>query len=131
MSVATRVQQLSMLPGVSDEVQQARRACEELRWHPALRRRTAEAAAESLVRGAAASAALDGAEVAGSRHSLSLVRDVMRGAVTAPVEPDPQWQTLLGAVRATAAAERTTGTSLAAPAQTLARLHMAAGSALL
>jgi len=131
MNVAERMDELSRLPGVAVEVQEARRACEELRWHPALRRRTAEAGAESRVRGAVASAALEGAEVAGSRLSLALVRDVMRGATPAPPDPDPQWQTLLGAVRVSAAAEQTTGAPLTAPAQTLARLHMAAGSALL
>jgi len=131
VSIAERVLELSRMPGVFEEVQQARRACEQLRWHPALRRRIPEAAAESRARGAAASAALDGAEVAGSRLSLAVVRDVMRGAVSAPPEPDPAWRTLLGAVRVTAAAEQTTIGTLAAPAQTLARLHMAAGSALL
>ncbi|HKJ12368.1 MAG TPA: hypothetical protein VJ976_08275 [Ornithinimicrobium sp.] len=131
MRVIDRVDELSQLPGVADQVQQARKACEELRWHPALRRRIPEAAAESRVRGAAASAALEGAEVAGSRLSLTLVRDVMRGASRPPAQPDPQWQVLLGAVRVTAAAEQTTRATLSAPAQSLARLHMAAGSALL
>lgn len=119
------------LPEVAPSVAAARKACEELRWHPALRRRTAEAAAESRVRGASANAALEGAEVAGSQLSVSLVRDVMRGARTTPESPDPVWRTMQAATQVTAAAEQVDARALASPMQVLARLHLAAGAPLL
>ncbi|MGB3763640.1 MAG: hypothetical protein WA966_10475 [Ornithinimicrobium sp.] len=126
-----RLTDLMALPGVADAVAAARASCEELRWHPALRRRIPEAAAESRVRGATASAALEGAEVAGTRLSLPLVRDVMRGAQKAPAQPDPVWRTLMAAVQVTAAGEEVNTRALAAPVQVLSRLHVAAGTPLL
>ena len=75
---------LAELPGVPERIAAAREACERLRWHEALRRRIPEASAESRVRGAQASAALEGATV-----PLDLVRDVMRGAAQWPLAPDP------------------------------------------
>ncbi|MGB3829680.1 MAG: hypothetical protein WA962_12980 [Ornithinimicrobium sp.] len=126
-----RLTDLLALPGVNEAMAGARASCEELRWHPALRRRIPEAAAESRVRGAAASAALEGAEVAGSRLSLSLVRDVMRGAQKLPDQPDPVWRTLVAAVQVTAAAEQVQVQALSAPVQVLSRLHVAAGAPLL
>src|SRR5699024_9625426 len=55
-SVTEQVQSLVALPGVAEAVDQVRTACTELRWHQALRRRIPEAAAESRVRGATATA---------------------------------------------------------------------------
>ena len=55
-----------------------------LRFHEALRRRIPEAAAESRVRGARASAALDGADL-----PVELVRELMSGARAWPDELDP------------------------------------------
>ena len=49
---------LAALPGVTDGMDRAREACTALRWHEGLRRRIPEAAAESRVRGAAASGLL-------------------------------------------------------------------------
>lgn len=130
--VVDRVRALVELPGVGDAVEQAREACTQLRWHQALRRRIPEAAAESRVRGATASALLEGAEPAGSERSLDLVRDLMRGAVPWQArEEDPVWQVLAGAVRATAATERVGAADLRAPAQLLAGLHTAATGGLL
>lgn len=119
------------LAGVRAAVDDARAACTRLRWHDALRRRTAEAAAESRVRGAAASAALDGAEPAGSHGSVDLVRDVVRGAVEWPPHPDPLMRTVRAAVRVTAATEFVDASSLEAPSRLLAGLHVAAGADLL
>ncbi|MGL5816001.1 MAG: hypothetical protein ACRCYR_00450, partial [Phycicoccus sp.] len=62
-SAAEAVTWAAALPGVAGQVDAARSACAQLRWHPALRRRVPEAAAESLVRGAVASAGLEGAVV--------------------------------------------------------------------
>jgi hypothetical protein len=119
---------LSVLPGVPEATDAARQACTQLRWHQALRRRmpTAAAAAESRVRGARASAALDGAEV-----DVDVVRDLMRGATAWPERPDPLEAVLQGAVRATAETEHIRTMVVTAPSQALARLHVAAAGHLL
>ena len=123
---------LQALPGVQEGIDTAREACTALRWHEALRRRIPEAAAESRVRGAAASAMLEGAEPAGSEGSVDLVRDLMRGAVSWDERPqDPVWRVVAGAVRATAATEQMGAVALRSPAQVLAALHTAAASELL
>jgi hypothetical protein len=114
------------LPGVPERIAAAREACERLRWHEALRRRIPEAAAESRVRGAQASAALEGATV-----PLDLVRDVMRGAAQWPLQPDPVELVARGAVTATAESEHVRSLVAGAPLQALARLHVAAASGLL
>lgn len=123
---------LAQLPGVEEAVDEAREACTQLRWHQALRRRIPESAAESRVRGATASALLEGAEPAGSEGSVGLVRDLMRGALSWDARPeDPVWQVLAGAVRATAATEHAGPAQLRAPAQLIATLHTAATAGLL
>ncbi|MGZ4628166.1 Fic family protein [Oryzihumus sp.] len=116
---------LAALPGVDEATTAAREACTELRWHQALRRRIPEAAAESRVRGARASAALEGAEV-----DVAVVRDLMRGALAWPTEPDPLEQVLRGVVQATAETEHVRGLVGSAPLQALARLHVAAAAGL-
>lgn len=123
---------LAGLPGVAQGVDAAREACTQLRWHQALRRRIPEAAAESRVRGAAASAMLEGAEPAGSQHSTDLVRDLVRGALAWDErDEDPVWRVLAGVVRATSATEHVGAPQLRAPAQVLASLHAAAAGRLL
>lgn len=117
---------LGALPGVPEKVEEAREACTRLRWHQALRRRIPQAAAESRVRGARASAALEGAEL-----SVDLVRDVMRGAAPWPDQLDPVEQVARGAVQATAEVEQIAALVLSAPRQALARLHAAAAAGLL
>lgn len=119
-------QALGAASGIPELVETSRDACTRLRWHPALRRRVPEAAAESRVRGAAASAELDGA-----RLSNDIVRDIMRGAVTWHETPDPVERVVKGAVAATAEAEHAAGILAGAPRQVLARLHVAAARALL
>lgn len=118
--------QLSALPGVPEATDAAREACTQLRWHQALRRRIPSAAAESRVRGARASAALDGAEM-----DVAVVRDLMRGAVAWSQEPDPVEAVLKGAVQATAETEHILAMVVAAPSQALARVHLAAAGHLL
>lgn len=126
------VRSLTRLPGVEEAVEQAREACTTLRWHEGLRRRIPEAAAESRVRGATASAMLEGAEPAGSESSLSLVRDLVRGAVPWDERSeDPVWRVLAGAVRATSATEHLGAPQLRAPAQLLATLHTASSAGML
>lgn len=113
---------LLTLPGVADAVDAARDACTQLRWHAAMRRRIPEVAAESRVRGARASAFLEGAE-----FPVPMVRDVIRGALA--LEHDgPQERVLRGAIQVTAATEELRSVVLTAPAQALARLHTAAAA---
>jgi hypothetical protein len=125
-TVAESLTAVAALPGVSEATAAARDACTTLRWHEALRRRIPQAAAESRVRGARASAALDGAQV-----SVDLVRDLMRGATAWPQQPDPLEQVLRGVVQATAETEHLRSLVVTAPAQALARLHAAAAAELL
>lgn len=123
--LADGVRALADLPGVRDEIEKARAACTELRWHQALRRRIPEAAAESRVRGAWASGELDGA-----RLSVDIVRDLMRGATTWHENPDPVEVVMQGVIAATAESEHVRGLVRSAPLQALARLHVAAAAGL-
>lgn len=125
-TLAESLSALAGLPGVGEAMDTAREACTRLRWHEALRRRIPQAAAESRVRGARASALLDGAEV-----GLDRVRDLMRGAASWPEPLDPVEQVLRGAVQATAETEHVKSLLLTAPSQALARLHTAAAADLL
>ena len=120
---AEQLAALAALPGVAEATTAAREACTELRWHQALRRRIPEAAAESRVRGARAGAALEGAEV-----DVAVIRDLMRGALAWPEQPDPVEQVLRGVVQATAETEHVRGLVAGAPLQALARLHVAAAA---
>ncbi len=115
---------LSALPGVSDAVEQAREACTTLRWHAALRRRMPEAQAEASVRAARASAAIDGAEL-----PLDQVRRLV-ATQEHSTSDDPIQRHVLGALRATLAAADLGSVLATAPAQALARLHLAAASPL-
>jgi hypothetical protein len=127
-SQSALLQQLSVLtdlPGVREVADRAREAGTRLRFHEALRRRIPEAAAESRVRGARASAALEGADL-----PVELVRELMSGARPWPDELDPGVATLKGAVAATAETERVVGLVRTAPLQALATLHVAAASPL-
>lgn len=114
---------LAALPGVPEAVDAAREACTNLRWHNALRRRTAEARAEAGIRAVRASAAL-----AGARFPVDLVRDAARGAATLP--DDPVGRTASGALRAAAEADRLEAVLATAPLQAIARLHVAAAAGL-
>ncbi|HYN30067.1 MAG TPA: hypothetical protein VES95_09380 [Dermatophilaceae bacterium] len=116
---------LAGLPGIPEQVDAVREACTRLRWHQALRRRIPEAAAESRVRGARASAELEGAPV-----PLERIRDVVRGAESWPAEPDPVERVARGVVAATAESEHLGGLVVRAPMQALARLHVAAAAGL-
>ncbi len=103
--------------------ERARQACTELRWHQALRRRIPECAAESRVRGAWASAELDGA-----RGSVEIVRDLMRGARPRHTDPDPAELVVHGAIAATALTEELAASVRTSPRRVLARLHLAAAA---
>lgn len=120
-TTAEALERLGALPGVPEAVDGAREACTQLRWHNALRRRTAEARAEAGIRAVRASAAL-----AGARFPVTLVRDAARGAAQLP--DDPAGRTASGALRAAAEAERLESVWSSAPLQALARLHVAAAA---
>ncbi|HET7761569.1 MAG TPA: hypothetical protein VFL46_04345 [Phycicoccus sp.] len=119
------VRRLAELPGVPEQVETAREACTRLRWHQALRRRIPEAAAESRVRGAVASAELEGA-----RLPVDVVRDVVRGAASWSESGDPVEQVVRGVVAATAETEQVRRIVLTAPLQAVARLHTVAAAGL-
>ncbi|MFV0464322.1 MAG: hypothetical protein ACK5MP_14200 [Nostocoides sp.] len=113
------------LPGVAAAIDQAREACTRLRWHEGLRRRTPEAAAESRIRGAWASAELDGAPI-----GLPIVRERVVGLAPWPVPPDPVDAVVHGSVAATMEAEHVEALIRCAPRQVMARLHIAAAARL-
>lgn len=92
--------EIATWPAVAAAVDESRQACTALRWHQALRRRIPEAAAESRVRGAAASMELEGA-----RLPVDVVRDLMRGAVGWHDPLDPVERVAKGTIAATAATE--------------------------
>jgi hypothetical protein len=102
------------LPGVRAAAGDARDAVDRLLGHRVLRHRSAEVSAESALRGARASAALEGAD-----HPLEKVR----AGVDDPV--------LRGALRVSTELGRLAGTWERAPAQALARLHVLAAAELL
>lgn len=107
-------------------IEQARQATTSLRWHPALRRRIPEAAAESRVRGAQASAELDGA-----RMAVGVVRERMAGVRPWPEQLSADEVVLAGVVAATAESEAVASLVMSSPMQAMARLHTAAAARLL
>jgi len=113
-------------PDVAPLVAEVRDACTQLRWHQALRRRIPEAAAESRVRGARASAELDGARV-----DEATVRRMLCGAAEPATGRDATDAVVRAAVQATAEAEHVAGLVRTAPGQAITRLHVAAGAPLL
>ncbi|MFL6098700.1 MAG: oxidoreductase [Actinomycetales bacterium] len=120
---------LAALPRVAEAVERARDACTALRWHPLLRRRMEEARAESAVRGARASAALDGAELPLERvRELLVAQPLSTQEVGGAEATDAVTRHVVGALRATLAAADLGGVLSSAPAQALARLHLAAMS---
>lgn len=113
--------QMGQWPELVEPIAGVRDALTSLRWHQALRRRIPEAAAESRVQGAQASGELDGA-----RLPLDVVREYLAGVRAWPTSLDPVEIVMRGVLAATAASEEVRGRVLTAPAQALARLHVAA-----
>ncbi len=122
-AIVDQLAALADLPGIRDKADAVREACTRLRFHEALRRRIPEAAAESRVRGARASAVLDGVD-----YPLDLVRELTTGTRPWPDDLSPDLATLKGAIAATAESERVASIVRTAPLQALARLHVAAAS---
>lgn len=104
--------QVAELPGVAQAVADARSAVDRLLGHRVLRRKSAEVSAESALRGARASAALEGVDVP--------LEEVRSGGVADPV--------VQGALRASAEIGALADTWRKAPRQALARLHVLAAA---
>ncbi|MFI0449129.1 oxidoreductase [Actinomadura sp. 6N118] len=105
--------QVAVLPGVDAAVIDARKAVDRLLGHRILRRRSAEVSTESALRGARASAALEGVPV---------TLDDLRGG-NSPTDPVVQ-----GALRVSAELGSLAETWRQAPRQVLARLHVLAAA---
>ncbi len=111
------------LPGVADAVGRSRKAVDELLGHRVLRRRSAEVTAESALRGARASAQLEGA-------GIELER--LRGQLLAGTDIETHTRDrevgkiVTGAVRLHADLGQLVETWRQSPARALARLHVIA-----
>jgi hypothetical protein len=103
---------LLALPGVGEAADSARAAVDRLLRHKVLRRESAGVSTESALRGARASAALEGVDVP--------LGDLRSGSVDDPV--------VLGALRVSAALGGMVETWPRAPGQVLARLHVLAAA---
>jgi len=104
---------VAKLPGAAGAVDDARKAVDRLLGHRILRRRSAEVSTESALRGARASAVLDGAAV---------TLDELR-TTDSPSDPVVQ-----GSLRVSAELGSLTETWRNAPRQALARLHVLAAA---
>ncbi|SFK89291.1 oxidoreductase [Geodermatophilus ruber] len=100
------------LPGVRDAAGAARAGIDRLLGHRVLRRESAGVSAESALRGARASAALDGVDVP--------LAELRAGEVTNPV--------VQGSLRTSVALGSMVETWTRAPGQVLARLHVLAAA---
>lgn len=105
------------LPGVSDTAAAARDAVDRLLWDRAARNRAPDLAAESVLRGARASAAMDGADV-----DLALLRS------GAALDDSPIGRALASSVAVTSEVPRLTAVVSRAPLQAVARLAAIAGT---
>ena len=103
---------LLQLPGVAEAAEGARSAVDRLLGHKVLRRESAGVSAESALRGARASAALEGVDVP--------LAEVRAGTVEDPV--------VQGALRASVGLGAMVDTWERAPGQVLARLHVLAAT---
>ena len=113
------------LPGVEDAVAEARRSIDALLGHRVLRRRSAEVTAESALRGARASAQLEGAGIELER----LRGQLLAGGTVEPHDRDPQTGAVVrAAVRLHADLGQVLGAWRRSPAQALAKLHVIAAS---
>jgi hypothetical protein len=100
------------LPGVRDAAEASRTAIDRLLRHRLMRNRSAEVSTESALRGARASAALEGVDVP--------LAELRAGRVEDPV--------VQGSLRVSAALGAMTETWSRAPGQVLARLHVLAAA---
>jgi Fic family protein len=113
------------LPGVGDAVAEARTAVDGLLSHRVLRRGSAEVTAESALRGARASAELEGAGIELERLRGQLMAG---GAVTLPSKDERGARLVEGAVRLHADLGQLLVPWRHSPRQALARLHVLAAA---
>jgi hypothetical protein len=118
---------LADLPGVSDAVGRARTAIDGLLSHRVLRRRSAEVTAEAALRGARATAELEGAGIELERLRGQLLAG---GTVTLPSKDERGARVVEGAVRLHADLGSVLSSWRHSPRQALARLHVLAASEL-
>ena len=111
------------LPGVPEAVSRARSAVDGLLSHRVLRRRSAEVTAESALRGARASAELEGAGIELERLRGQLLAG---GTVTLPSKDERGAKVVEGAVRLHADLGSVLPAWKNTPRQALARLHVIA-----
>ena len=111
------------LPGVPDAVARARAAVDGLLSHRVLRRRSAEVTGESALRGARASAELEGAGIELERLRGQLLAG---GTVTLPSKDERGGKVVEGAVRLHAELGSVLPAWKHSPRQALARLHVLA-----
>ncbi|MCW2608120.1 MAG: hypothetical protein JWO60_2813 [Frankiales bacterium] len=109
------------LPGVADAVAQARTAVDGLLSHRVLRRRSAEVTAESALRGARASAQLEGAGIELERLRGQLLAG---GTVTLGNKDERGARLVEGAVRLHADLGQVLASWRHSPRQALARMHV-------
>ncbi|MEZ5118016.1 MAG: hypothetical protein R2737_17270 [Candidatus Nanopelagicales bacterium] len=107
--------QLAALPGVAESAEEARREVDALLWDRTLRERSHRLVNESALRGARATAALDGADI-----SLEALRS------GAPLDRSPMGRLAAAALRVTAEVPAQVGVWGLSPMQVLARLHLVA-----
>ena len=122
-----RLAPLLDLPGVAESVARARTAVDGLLSHRVLRRRSAEVTAESALRGARASAELEGAGIELERLRGQLLAG---GTVTLPSKDERGGKVVEGAVRLHADLGSVLGSWKHSPHQALARLHVLAAGEL-
>ena len=118
---------VAALPGVPEAVAEARTAVDRLLGHRMLRRRSAEVTAESALRGARASAELEGAPVELER----LRGQLLAGQSLSVPGPPAATAVVEGAVRLHAELGGQLAAFERAPRQALARLHVLAAAGLL
>lgn len=111
-SLSDPLARIAALPGVSDAVAETRTLVDRLLGHRILRRRSADVSMESSLRGACASAALEGAEVAMDEIREGHVYDTR----------------IKGALRTSGEIGTLVDTWPKAPRQVLARLHTLAAA---
>jgi Fic family protein len=116
-STADPLAPLGALPGVAEAVESVRKAVDRLYGHRVMRRRSAELTSEAALRGARASAALEGADWA---------LEEMRRRSDFGGEGEPR--TVGGALRATAESGQLLDVWRHSPLRVLARLHLIAAS---
>lgn len=118
---------LLVLPGVPAAVAEARSGIDALLAHRVLRRRSAEVTAESALRGARASAQLEGAGIELER----LRGQLLAGGTVEPHDRDPHTGAVVeAAVRLHADLGQVLASWRRSPAQALARLHVIAAGEL-